>query len=61
MVSLYPRPDDYKEQFPDAMWERDEAKCETLAPSQDAVEQTASGGGTDVVARMIADDAKLAR
>lgn len=37
-VSLFPRPEDYQEQFPGARWETNEAKCETLSPSQEAVE-----------------------
>lgn len=31
-VSLYPRPDDYKAQFPDARWEQDQDKCEITTP-----------------------------
>jgi hypothetical protein len=41
-VSLYPRPDDYQTTFPGATWEKDQEKCETLAPNQTAVEQTAT-------------------
>jgi hypothetical protein len=41
-VSLYPRPDDYKAGFPDARWELDQEKCETLSPSQAAVESGAT-------------------
>jgi hypothetical protein len=37
-VSLFPRPEDYQEQFPGARWETDQALCETLAPRQEAVE-----------------------
>lgn len=32
-VSLYPRPEDYKEQFPGARWEQDQSKCEITSPS----------------------------
>jgi len=31
-VDLYPRPDDYKAEFPDAYWERDQTKCEITSP-----------------------------
>src|SRR5687767_14262771 len=41
-ISLYPRPEDYQEQFPGAQWERNYDKCATLAASQDAFEQTAT-------------------
>ena len=41
-ISLYPRPEDYQEDFPGARWERDYDKCATLAPTQDAFEQTAT-------------------
>ena len=36
-VDLYPRPDDYKADFPDADWEDDQSKCEF--PSPGAVEE----------------------
>lgn len=32
-VSLYPRPEDYRDEFPGARWEPDEAKCSTLSES----------------------------
>ena len=32
-VSLFPRPEDYKDQFPDARWEQDQSKCEITNPS----------------------------
>ena len=41
-VSLLPRPEDYQGTFPGARWETDQAKCETLSPSQEAVEGTAT-------------------
>ena len=36
-VDLYPRPDDYKEDFPDARWEQDQSKCEL--PSGGAIQE----------------------
>lgn len=41
-ISLFPRPEDYQEAFPGARWERDYDKCATLAPTQDAIEGTAT-------------------
>ena len=41
-VSLYPRPEDYQEAFPGAAWEQDQLKCETLAPNETAVRETAT-------------------
>ena len=41
-VSLYPRPEDYQTTFPGATWERDQEKCETLAPNETAVSETAT-------------------
>ena len=31
-VNLYPRPEDYKGEFPDAYWEQDQSKCEVPNP-----------------------------
>ena len=36
-VSLYPRPEDYQEQFPGARWEQDQTKCEFIDPSGNGV------------------------
>ena len=30
-ISMYPRPQDYTDQFPGAYWEREDAQCETLS------------------------------
>ncbi|HWC14056.1 MAG TPA: hypothetical protein VG929_05630 [Actinomycetota bacterium] len=41
-ISLYPRPEDYRGQFPDARWEQDYAKCATLAPNATGVREGAT-------------------
>ena len=41
-VNLYPRPDDYKAQFPDARWEQDQSKCEITDESGGAIEPGAT-------------------
>ena len=30
-ISMYPRPEDYTDQFPGAYWEKDDAQCETVS------------------------------
>jgi hypothetical protein len=41
-VSLFPRPEDYVDDFPNATWERDQEKCETFSPSQAGVQEAAT-------------------
>lgn len=44
-ISLYPRPEDYQADFPDARWEQDQAKCETLSRNPDSVREGLSHAG----------------
>jgi len=44
-VDLYPRPDDYDDQFPGARWERDKAACETL--DEDGLDHIVPGVGNE--------------
>ena len=41
-VSLFPRPEDYQEQFPGARWEQDQTKCEFTDPSGNGIKEGAT-------------------